>query len=120
MAAEKALSEKIAEFVGNSVGDLINKKQDLERQLRDINSQLAAIGGQFSKQLSKFLPSAGTRRRGRRSGAGNAPAKAGARSARASGAARTVNKARTVSAQTRAKMAAAARKRWAKIKKASE
>lgn len=55
--AEKSVAEKIAEYIGASIGELTKKKQDLETQLAEVNRQLASVGSYISNQIKQYLPS---------------------------------------------------------------
>jgi hypothetical protein len=99
------IADQIATFVGKSLGDLINRKQALQKQLSEIDAQISGVRDLVSKQLGRYASVGGAatrRRRGRPLGGGK----------RKSG-----KTTRVISAETRAKMAASARKRWSKARK---
>jgi hypothetical protein len=79
------------------MGDLLNRKDALTKQMADVDQQIADIRQRVVRQFGSYLPMAG--RAGR-------PAARKRRSARGSS--------RNVSAATRQKMAEAARRRWAR------
>jgi len=101
MAKKKAsdtVADRIAEFIGTAMGDLMGRKDTLMRQLQEVEAQIGEVRERVAKQFGQSVPV----HRG---------AKKSARKA--------AKKARVISAKTRAKMAAAAKKRWAKAKKAA-
>jgi hypothetical protein len=95
--ASATVADQVAEFIGRSMGELLNRKDALTKQMADVDQQIAEVRQRVVRQFGSYLPS---------------PARAGrttARKRRTSAAA-----ARAVSEETRNKMAEAARKRWAR------
>ena len=90
------VADRVADFIGKSLGELANRKDALQKELADVERQ---IDGVRERVLASFP--------GFRAAAGRAARKA----------TKAAVKAREVSEATRRKMAAAARKRWAKAKK---
>ena len=93
------VADQVAAFIGRTMGELLNRKDTLTKQMAEVDQQIADIRQRVVRQFGSYLPA--TTRAGR-------PA---ARKRR--GAARSAS-ARTVSAETRRKMAEAARRRWAR------
>jgi hypothetical protein len=91
------VADQVAAFIGRTMGELLNRKDSLTKQMADVDQQIADIRQRVVRQFGSYLP---------------ATAKAGRPAARKrrSGAA----SARTVSTETRRKMAEAARRRWAR------
>jgi hypothetical protein len=89
------VADQVAQFIGRTLGELLNRKDALSRQMTDVDRQIAEVRHRVVRQFGEYLPAA-TRRRVRK-----AARKAG-------------RIARAVSAETREKMAEAARKRWAR------
>jgi hypothetical protein len=99
-AGGNSVADQIAVFIGKSMGELVNKKRALEGQLAEVEKQIAGVRKSVMKQF-------GTPKTARR---------------RAKGAFRRAGKAvrRELSAETRRKMAIAATKRWARVRKAAK
>lgn len=104
------VADQIAEFIGRSMGELLNRKESLQRQLAEVESQIVDVGHHVSRQFDQFAPKP-KKRRGRRTGVKGVADRAVVRAQKAK---------RAVSPETRRKMAEAARKRWAAIKKAAK
>ncbi len=101
------VADQIAEFIGRSMGELLNKKDSLQRQLAEVEGQIADVGHRVGEQFGQYAPATGS-------------GKKGGKRARGKGTAAKATKARrTVSPETRRKMAEAAKKRWAAAKKAA-
>ncbi len=98
--ASDSVADQIASFIGKSMGELLNKKESLQRQLAEVEKQ---ISGVRNKVLKQFGGAAKTRRK-------------------AKSALKRVGKAirRELSPATRRKMAIAAKKRWARVRKAAK
>lgn len=94
------VADQVAEFIGRSMGELLNKKDQLSKQMVDVDQQIAEIRSRVVKQFGDYLPPTTRRAKVRR---------AVDRKVKAAG--KTIRK---VSSETRAKMAEAARKRWAR------
>ena len=93
------VADRVADFIGKSLGELANRKDKLQRELADVDSQIASV----RQKVLDALP--------------EASAAAGAAAGKA---AKAASRARRFSKATRAKMAAAAKRRWAKAKKAGK
>jgi len=84
------------------MGELLNKKDALAKQMTEVDTQIAEVGKRVTEQFGAYLPAKTRRTRVR---------KTAAKKTRA--AKRAV---REISDETRAKMAEAARKRWARAR----
>ena len=89
------VADQVAQFIGRTLGELLNRKDALGKQMADVDRQIAEVRHRVVRQFGEYLP-ASTRKRARK-----AVRKAG-------------RLARAVTAETRQKMAEAARKRWAR------
>ena len=90
------VADQVAAFIGRTMGELLNRKDTLTKQMADVDQQIADIRQRVVRQFGSYLPAAA--RTGR-------PAARKRRSAAS---------ARAVSSETRRKMAEAARRRWAR------
>lgn len=108
-AADRAgsVADQVATFIGRTLGELLNRKDALARQMAEVDGQIAEVKDRVVKQFGDYLPA--PTRTGRAKRAVSRKVK---RVKKAVGT--TAKAAKTVSADTRAKMAAAARKRWAR------
>ena len=95
------VADQVAEFIGRTMGELLNKKDALNKQMAEVDDQIADIRNRVVSQFGGMVPSA--TRRGKRS------QKAGSKRVRAAKAG-----SREVTDETRLKMAEAARRRWAR------
>ena len=93
------VADQVAEFIGRTMGELLNKKDALSKQLVDVDRQIADVRKRVVRQFGDYLPGKSRSTRGRKS----------TRSSSAGG-----GSSRQVSPATRQKMAEAARKRWAR------
>ena len=91
------VADQVAAFIGRTMGELLNRKDALTKQMVDVDRQIADVRKRVVRQFGDYLP-------------GRADPAAGGR--RRPAAPRL--SARAVSAETRLKMAEAARKRWAR------
>jgi len=98
--AGDSVAEQIASYIGKSMGELVNKKESLQAQLADVEKQ---IDGVRRKVLKQF-------------GGADVVARKAASTIKRAG--KTVR--RELSPETRRKMAVAAKKRWAKARKAAK
>ena len=98
--ASDSVADQIASFIGKSMGELMNKKDSLQAQLADVEKQ---IDGVRRKVLKQF---------------GGADAVARKAKSAVTRAGKSVR--RELSPETRRKMAIAAKKRWAKARKAAK
>lgn len=107
MARKKArpgsdVASQIAAFIGKSIGSLSARKDALQRELADVDRQLAGVRDSV---MASFGGGAEVRRRpGRKAGV--------VKAAKASK--------RVMSPEARAKMAESAKRRWAAAKKAGK
>jgi hypothetical protein len=92
------VASRIAQFIGKSLAGLANRRDALQRELADVERQMAGVRDAVMRRLE-----AGQKP------VGKIKAKVVRRSAR-----------RSLSPETRAKMAAAAKRRWAAAKKAGK
>jgi len=90
------VADQVAAFIGRTMGELLNRKDALTKQMTDVDRQIAEVRRRVVRQFGDYLPGQ------------NRPSRA--RKAKA----RSADTARAVSAETRQKMAEAARKRWAR------
>ena len=97
--ASDSVADQIATFIGKSMGELLNRKESLQRQLAEVEKQISGVRNKVLKQFG----GAKTRR------------KAKSALKRAGKAIR-----RELSPATRRKMAIAAKKRWARVRKAAK
>ncbi len=95
-----AVADRIAQFIGKSMGDLVSRKEALQRQLAEVEGEMADVR---DRVVGQFTDRSTTSR------------KASRKAPRSAGTAR-----REISAATRAKMAEAAKLRWARAKKAAK
>ena len=98
------VADQIAEFIGKTMGDLVNRKESLQRELSEVEGQIAGVRDAVVRQLGPTV------RAGRK--AGKRAIKRGRKAVKTAR--------RALSPETRAKMAAAAKKRWAAAKKAGK
>jgi hypothetical protein len=108
-ATDPSVADKIAEFIGASLAGLLNEKDQLTKRLAQIEKEIVGVTGKVSKQLGRYVPTSlpgFTSSEGPKRGPG-----------RPKGAAR---KRKPMSAETKAKMATAAKKRWAAKAKADK
>lgn len=96
-AQSSPVAEQVAEFIGRTMGELLNRKDALSKQMAEVDRQIAEVRQRVVRQFGEYLP-VRNRTRGRKTAAGSAARSAG----------------RMVSAETRRKMAEAARRRWAR------
>ncbi len=98
--ASDSVADQIASFIGKSMGELVNRKESLQAQLADVDKQIDGVRKKVLKQFG------GAKKAGRK--ATKALKRAG-KSVR-----------RELSPATRRKMAIAAKKRWARARKAAK
>ena len=54
------IADQIAKFIGKSMGELVNKKESLERQLADVERQIAGVRNKVLRQFGvRRRPSVG-------------------------------------------------------------
>ena len=98
--AGDSVADQIASFIGKSMGELMNTKESLQSQLAEVEKQILRVR---NKVLKQFGGAAKTRRKAK-----SALKRAG----------RAMRK--ELSPATRRKMAIAAKKRWARVRKAAQ
>ena len=103
--AESTLADQVAEFVGKSLGDLLNRRDTLLKEVHSIDSQVAAVSRRVSRQLEKWVPYGASAE-----GALEKAAKAGKTGSKRSR--------RKFTAEQRAEVAERMKKYWAKRRKA--
>ena len=91
------VADQVAAFIGRTMGDLLNRKDALTKQMAEVDQQIADIRQRVVRQFGSYMP------------ARVRPGRPAARKRRSA-----AGSARTVSAETRRKMAEAARRRWAR------
>jgi hypothetical protein len=96
------VADQVAAFIGRSMGELLNKRDSLAKQMAEVDSQIADVRQRVSKQFGSYLPATSRTARVK---------KAVTKKGRAAKSA-----ARAVSDETRKKMAEAARRRWARVR----
>jgi hypothetical protein len=94
------VADQVAEFIGRTMGELLNKKDALSKQMAEVDDQIADIRKRVVSQFGGLVPPASRAKRA---------VKAASRKVRAAKAG-----VREVSEETRTKMAEAARRRWAR------
>ena len=96
--AGSQVADQVAAFIGRTMGELLNRKDALTKQMVDVDRQIADVRKRVVRQFGDYLPGRSRSTRGRKAAAGSSRGLS----------------ARQVSAATRLKMAEAARKRWAR------
>ena len=94
------VADQVAEFIGRTMGELLNKKDVLSKQMADVDNQIADIRKRVVSQFGALVPPPSRAKRAVRRAAKKVRAAAAG--------------AREVSEETRNKMAEAARRRWAR------
>ncbi|MEZ5286226.1 MAG: hypothetical protein R2712_15730 [Vicinamibacterales bacterium] len=56
------VADQVAEYIGRSMGELLNKKDALAKQMADVDAQIADIRSRVMKQFGGYLPGAPTKR----------------------------------------------------------
>jgi hypothetical protein len=112
-------ADQIAEFIGRRLGELLNQKDTLAKQLADVETQLLEVRQQVTQQFGSVLPATRGRRKGKRvrktEGSAAPPSvKKGGRSGN-DGSGR-----KPISDDARARMAEAQRRRWSRYRQASK
>lgn len=102
--AESTLADQVAEFMGKSLGDLMNRRDALLKEVQGIDAQVAAVSKRVSKQLGKWVPY-------------GAPAEGRPEKAAKAGKAGSKRQRRTFTPEQRAEVAERMKKYWAKRRK---
>jgi hypothetical protein len=105
------VADQVATFIGRTMGELLNKKDALARQMAEVDGQIAEVKDRVVKQFGDYLPARTRTARAKR--AVSRKVKSVRKSVKKA-VSKTAKGAKAVSADTRAKMAEAARKRWAR------
>ena len=103
--AESTLADQVAEFMGKSLGDLMNRRDALLREVQSIDSQVSAVSKRVSKQLGTWIPY-------------GAPAEGALEKAAKAGKSGSKRARRKFTAEQRAEVAERMKKYWAKRRKA--
>ena len=110
MAKKKSSDDvavQVAEFIGKAIGGLVNRKEALQRELATVERQIASLRDGVMRQFGAVTTLV------KKGKAKVAPAKAAK-------ATKPKSSKRVLTPETRAKMAEAAKRRWAKAKKAGK
>lgn len=91
------VADRVADFIGKSLGELMNRKDALQTELARVDAEMLSVRDSVMRQFGDAIPQA--RRAARKA----------ARKAK-----------RAFSPETRAKMADAAKRRWARAKRAGK
>ena len=102
---ESTLADQVAEYVGKSLGDLLNRRDTLLKEVQSIDSQVAAVSKRVTKQLGKWVPY-------------GAPQEGSAEKAAKAGKTGSKRSRRKFTAEQRAEVAERMKKYWAKRRKA--
>jgi hypothetical protein len=94
------VADQVAEFIGRTMGELLNKKDTLSKQMAEVDTQIADIRERVVSQFVALVPPPSRRKRALKA------VSTRVRAAQAS--------VREISEETRTKMADAARRRWAR------
>src|SRR4051794_36952590 len=103
--AESTLADQVAEYVGKSLGELLNRRDTLLQEVRNIDSQVGAVSKRVAKQLGKWVPY-------------GAPAEGALEKAAKAGKSGSKRTRRKFTAEQRAEVAERMKKYWAKRRKA--
>lgn len=99
-AVAGTVADQVAEFIGKTMGELLNRRDALTKQMAEVERQITDVRSRVVRQFGEYLPTPRERKRAR---------KAVVRKVKAAQAA-----VRDISEDTRRKMAESARKRWAR------
>ena len=53
---ESTLADQVAEYVGKSLGELLNRRDALLKEVSTIDGQVAAVSKRVAKQFGKWVP----------------------------------------------------------------
>jgi hypothetical protein len=101
---EPTLADQVAEYVGKSLGDLLNRRDSLLKEVASIDTQVAAVSKKVAKQFGKWVPYS----------YGDAPVAKAAKAGKAG----SKRQRRKFSAEQRAEVSERMRKYWAARRKA--
>jgi hypothetical protein len=99
------LADQVAEYVGKSLGDLLNRRDALLKEVQGIDAQVAAVSKRVTKQLGEWIPY-------------GAPAEGALERAAKAGKTGSKRSRRKFTAEQRAEVAERMKKYWAKRRKA--
>ena len=102
--SQTMLADQVAEYVGKSLGDLLNRRDSLLKEVASIDAQVSAVSKKVARQFGKWVPYRN----------GNARA---ATTAAKAGEAGSKRKRRKFSAEQRAEVSERMRKYWAARRK---
>src|SRR5690348_2494851 len=54
--ADATLADQVAEYVGKSLGELLNRRDALLKEVRSIDGQVAAVNRRVAAQFGKWVP----------------------------------------------------------------
>ena len=101
---QATLADQVAEYVGKSLGDLLNRRDSLLKEVASIDTQVAAVSKKVAKQFGKWVPY----------GSVEAPVAKAAKAGKAG----SKRQRRKFSAEQRAEVSERMRKYWAGRRKA--
>ena len=101
---ETTLADQVAEYVGKSLGDLLNRRDSLLKEVASIDTQVAAVSKKVAKQFGKWVPYSNS----------EAPVEKAAKAGKAG----SKRQRRKFSAEQRAEVSERMRKYWAARRKA--
>lgn len=108
----ETVADQIAEYVGRTMGELMNRRDALMKEVSGIDEQVAAVTQRLSSQLGQYLPTELPRAL-RRSPPGT---KAAEKALKAGKAGSKRQRGRTFTPEQRAEAAARMRAYWARLK----
>jgi hypothetical protein len=103
---ESTLADQVAAYLGKSLGDLLNRRDVLLKEVASIDGQVAAVSKRVSKQLGKWVPY-------------GPPTEGPAEKAAKAGKTGSKRSRRKFTAEQRAEVAERMKKYWAKRRKAA-
>jgi len=101
---ESTLADQVAEYVGKSLGELLNRRDALLKEVSTIDGQVAAVSKRVAKQFGKWVPYTHT----------DAPVERAAKAGKAG----SKRQRRRFTAEQRAEVSERMKKYWAKRRKA--
>jgi hypothetical protein len=52
----EGVTKQIAVYVGRTLGELLNRKDELQQQLAQVEAQIADVGNDIGARMAKYLP----------------------------------------------------------------
>jgi hypothetical protein len=101
---ESTLADQVAEYVGKSLGELLNRRDALLKEVSAIDSQVATVSKRVAKQFGKWVPYAQS----------EAPIERAAKAGKAG----SKRQRRRFTAEQRAEVSERMKRYWAKRRKA--